>query len=314
MRPRRTMRSAGSVALVERAYALARRAPRRAGSSLLLVPAGLWYVVFFLAPLAYMVVISFGENPPYGGAPALGFHLDSYKLLADPLYVNVFVVTLRMALIGTLACLLVGYPLAYFMATRAGRYKTTFLLLIIVPFWTSFLIRTYAWETILDSDGVLSNVLRAVGLLHAPLDVLYTPWAIFIGIVYNYLPLMIFPLYVALERMDKRLIEASKDLGAGRFATFWYVTLPVTLPGVVTGCLLVFIPLTGEYLIPAILGGSKNLFMGNLIGEQFLGLGAGTNWPFGAALGVTVVVLLLALVYIYLRVFRRIQSIPGQEG
>jgi spermidine/putrescine transport system permease protein len=217
-----------------------------------------------------------------------------------------------MALIGTIACLLVGYPLAYFLATRAGRHKTMLLLFIIVPFWTSFLIRTYAWETILDPDGLVSHVLQAVGILKSPLSVLYTPVAIFIGILYNYLPLMLFPLYVALERLDKRLIEASKDLGAGRFVTFRRVTLPLTLPGVITGCLLVFIPLTGEYLIPAILGGSKNLFLGNLIGEQFLGLGGGTDWPFGSALSVSVIVLLLVLVGVYLLVFRRVQAVPGQ--
>jgi spermidine/putrescine transport system permease protein len=309
------MRAAGSgsrVSPVERGFVALRRLPPWAGGALLLAPAAVWYVVFFLTPLLYMVVISFAQNPAYGGPPVLGFHLDSYQELANPLYINVFFVTLRMALIGTAACLLVGYPLAYFMATRGGRYRTTFLLLVVVPFWTSFLIRTYAWETILDADGVLSHVLQGLGVIHRPLNVIYTPVAIFIGIVYNYLPLMVFPLYVALERLDRRLVEASKDLGAGRLKTFWQVTLPLTLPGVVTGCLLVFIPLTGEYLIPAILGGSKNLFMGNLIGEQFLGLGGGTNWPFGAALGVTVVALLLALVYVYLMAFRRVQSIPGQ--
>ena len=278
----------------------------------LLAPAGVWYVLFFLAPLTYMVVISFAENPGYGGPPTLGFHLDSYQELLNPLYLKVFAITLEMAFIGTLTCLLIGYPLAYFMATRAGPRKTTLLLLIIVPFWTSFLIRTYAWETILDSDGVLSHALNAIGLTHASLNILYTPTAIFIGIVYNYLPLMIFPLYVALERLDKRLVEASKDLGAGRLASFWQITLPLTLPGVITGCLLVFIPLTGEYLIPAILGGSKNLFMGNLIGEQFQGQGASSDWPFGAALSVTVVVLLLAIVYGYLLAFRRVQAIPGR--
>jgi spermidine/putrescine transport system permease protein len=290
-----------------------RRLPRWAGGVLLLLPALVWYGLFFLLPLAHMVVISFAENPAYGGPPTAGFHLDSYQELNNSLYINVFVVTLRMALIGTIACLLVGYPLAYFLATRAGRHKTTLLLLIIVPFWTSFLIRTYAWETILDPGGLLSHLLQAVGILSGPLNVLYTPVAIFIGIVYNYLPLMLFPLYVALERLDKRLVEASKDLGAGRLVTFWRVTLPLTLPGVITGCLLVFIPLTGEYLIPAILGGSKNLFLGNLIGEQFLGLGGGTDWPFGSALSVSVIVLLLALVGVYLLVFRRVQAIPGQS-
>lgn len=298
----------------ERVDRLTTRLPAWARNGLPLAPAAVWYAVFFLAPLVYMAVISFAESPGYGGPPTLGFHLDSYRQLADPIYLKVIGVTLEMALIGTLACLVVGYPLAYFLATRAGRHKTTLLLLIIVPFWTSFLIRTYAWETILDSDGVLSNILRALGLIRGPLNVLYTPTAIFLGILYNYLPLMIFPLYVALERLDKRLVEASKDLGAGRLATFWQVTLPLTLPGVLTGCLLVFIPLTGEYLIPAILGGSKNLFLGNLIGEQFQGQGASSDWPFGAALGVTVVVLLLALVYGYLAVFRRVQAIPGREG
>jgi spermidine/putrescine transport system permease protein len=286
--------------------------PPWTGGTLLLLPALAWYGIFFLSPLAHMVVISFAENPAYGGPPIAGFHLDSYQELNNPLYFNVFVVTLRMALIGTIACLLVGYPLAYFLATRARRHRTTLLLLIIVPFWTSFLIRTYAWETILDPDGLLSHVLQAAGILRGPLSVLYTPVAIFIGILYNYLPLMLFPLYVALERLDKRLVEASKDLGAGRLVTFWRVTLPLTMPGVITGCLLVFIPLTGEYLVPAILGGSKNLFLGNLIGEQFLGLGGGTDWPFGSALSVSVIVLLLALVSVYLLVFRRVQAIPGQ--
>jgi spermidine/putrescine transport system permease protein len=156
-------------------------------------------------------------------------------------------------------------------------------------------------------------VLQTLRLIHGPLNVLYTPTAIYIGIVYNYLPLMVFPLYVALERMDKRLIEASKDLGAGAFATFRRVTLPLTLPGVVTGCLLVFIPLTGEYLIPAILGGGLNEFVGNAIGDAFLGQGAIPDWGFGAALGVVIITLLLGIVSVYLLVFRRVQAIPGRE-
>ncbi len=291
----------------ERVLILLHRLPPWARSLLLLLPAVLWYVVFFLSPLVQMVLISFGERGPYGGVEP-GFYLDSYQELSNPLYVNIFVVTLKMALFGTLACLVVGYPLAYFLATRAGRYKTLLILLIIVPFWTSFLIRTYAWETILDSQGALSDVLQRLGVIHQPLQILYSQTAIFIGIVYNYLPLMVFPLYVSLERMDKRLVEASKDLGAGRLSTFRRITLPLTLPGVMTGCLLVFIPLTGEYLIPTILGGSKNIFMGSLIADQFLEV---HDWPFGAALGVMVMILLLILVNIYLMVFRRVQSVPG---
>ncbi len=296
-----------SLPFIERVLKLLHRLPPWARSLVLLLPAIVWYVVFFLSPLVQMVLISFAERGPYGGIEP-GFYLDSYQQLSNPLYVNVFLVTLRMALIGTLACLIVGYPLAYFLATRAGRYKTTLFLLIIVPFWTSFLIRTYAWETILDPEGGLSSLLQALGVIHQPLPILYSQVAIFIGIVYNYLPLMVFPLYVSLERMDKRLMEASKDLGAGRLSTFRQVTLPLTLPGVMTGCLLVFIPLTGEYLIPTILGGSKNIFMGSLIVNQFLEV---RDWPFGATLGVAVIVLLLLLVSLYLAAFRRVQSVPG---
>ncbi|HEX9037265.1 MAG TPA: ABC transporter permease [Ktedonobacterales bacterium] len=308
------MRAMSQPSLPGRGAALVRRLVGERAGAFLLLPAGAWYAVFFLAPLIYMVVVSFGESPGYGGPPQLGFHLDSYQLIADPLYLKVFLGTLQMAFVGTVACLVAGYPLAYFLATRATLRKTTLLLMIIVPFWTSFLIRTYAWETILDSEGVLSHILQFLGLLHGPLNVLYTRTAIFIGIVYNYLPLMVFPLYVALERLDKRLVEASKDLGAGRLTTFMRVTLPLTLPGVMTGCLLVFIPLTGEYLIPAILGGSKNLFLGNLIGEQFTGQGASSDWPFGAALGVVVILILLVFVNLYLLAFRRIQGVPGQAA
>ena len=301
------MRIVGSLPFTERFLILLRRLPPWARSFVLLLPAVLWYAIFFLGPLGQMVLISFGQRGPYGGVEP-GFYLDSYQELTNPLYVNIFLVTLRMAFIGTLGCLIVGYPLAYFLATRAGRYKTMLFLLIIVPFWTSFLIRTYAWETILDPQGGLSSLLQILGVIHQPLSILFSPVAIFIGIVYNYLPLMVFPLYVSLERMDKRLVEASKDLGAGRFATFRQVTLPLTLPGVMTGCLLVFIPLTGEYLIPTILGGSKNIFMGSLIANQFLEV---RDWPFGSALGVIVMILLLLLVYVYLMVFRRVQSVPG---
>ena len=301
------MQRVGSLPFAERVFMLLRRSPLWVSSLVLLLPAILWYGVFFLAPLVQMIGISFAVPGPYGGVEP-GFVLDSYQELANPLYLNIFLVTLRMAFIGTLACLIVGYPLAYFLATRASRYKTMLFVLIIVPFWTSFLIRTYAWETILDSQGALSNLLQALGVIHQPLQILYSQVAIFIGIVYNYLPLMVFPLYVSLELMDKRLVEASKDLGAGRLSTFRQVTLPLTLPGVMTGCLLVFIPLSGEYLIPTILGGSKNIFMGSLIANQFLEV---HDWPFGAALGVMVMVLLLILVNIYLMVFRRVQSVPG---
>jgi spermidine/putrescine transport system permease protein len=169
---------------------------------------------------------------------------------------------------------------------------------VIVPYWTSLLIRTYAWLLILAERGPLSSGLQAVGILDRPLDVLYTPWAVLIGVVYDYLPLMVFPLYVAIERMDMRLKEASRDLGAGRWSTFRKVTLPLTMPGIVTGCLLTFIPMMGEYVVPEILGGAKSYLIGNLVASEFL---TAINWPFGAALAMTLVVLMLVVVTIYLR-------------
>ena len=163
------------------------------------------------------------------------------------------------ATLGTLGCLVIAYPLAYYLATRAGKPRTTLLVLIIIPFWTSFLIRTYAWEVILADQGLINGFLLSLGLAsdNTRLPLLYNPFAVYLGIIYNYLPLMVFPLYVSLERLDKSLLEASKDLGADRIGTFRQVTLPLTAPGLFTGILLTFIPLTGEYIIPTILGGSK---------------------------------------------------------
>jgi len=188
----------------------------------------------------------------------------------------------------------VGYPLAYYLATRAGPKKTLLLVLVIVPFWTSFLIRTYAWLTILGNTGIPA-LLEGLGFDKPVL--LNTPLAIVLGIVYNYLPLMVFPLFVALERLDKRLLEASKDLGAGRWATFRQVTLPLTLPGILSGVVLVFIPIMGEYLIPALLGGGKIYFVGNALFDAFL---QSRNWPLGSAMAVALILVVLIAVSLYL--------------
>jgi spermidine/putrescine transport system permease protein len=267
----------------------------------LLAPAGVWYLAFFVVPLGFILVFSFLTSADYGGVE-FRFTLDNYHQIASAtIFLRIFLNTLLMALSGTLLCLLIGYPLAYFLATRAGRWKNLLLILLIVPFWTSFLTRTYAWLILLSDNGPLAHLLQGAGLLQKDLNFLYSYKAVLLGIVYNYLPLMIFPLYVSLERLDRRLLEAAKDLGAGRFAAFRRVTVPLTMPGILTGGLLVFIPLMGEYVIPSILGGAKSYMVGNLIGNEFV---SAHDWAFGSALGMTVIALLLILIVVYFRVGR----------
>jgi len=277
--------------------AAARREPggrwrTSAATALLLLPTSAWYLALLLAPLVILLVFSLGNRAPEGGY-APGLSLDNYVRL--PTRQTAFVTTAGMAAAGTALCLLVGYPLAYYLATRAGAKRTMILVLVIVPFWTSQLIRTYAWLTILGSTG-LPALLEGLGLDRVVL--LNSPPAVLVGLVYNYLPLMVFPLYVSLERLDRRLTEASKDLGAGRLATFRQVTLPLTVPGILSGVILVFIPIMGEYLVPQLLGGGKLYFVGNALYDAFL---QSRNWPFGSAMAIGLIVVVLAAVSVYLR-------------
>ncbi len=285
--------------------------PRRSYAWLLLVPAGLWYLVFFLIPSLFPLVFSFAQSDPTGGVILRDFSTANYgrflecnflawNQIGECIYLKVFAQTIVFALLGTLGCLLLAYPLAYFLATRVGKWRTTLLVLIIIPFWTSFLIRTYAWVVLLADQGIINSFLVDLGIIAdaARIPMLYTPFAVYIGIIYNYLPLMVFPLYVSLERLDKTLLEASKDLGANRLATFRQVTLPLTAPGLYTGILLTFIPLTGEYIIPAILGGSKTLLMGNLVANQFL---QARDWAFGSASSVMLIAILVIFILIWYR-------------
>jgi spermidine/putrescine transport system permease protein len=274
-----------------------RTAGERARSGLLttvlLLPAGLWYFVLLVAPLAIVVVFSFGTRARNGGY-APGFVLDNYVRAfqkSEP-----FVTSLEMAILGTIGCLLVGLPLAYFMATRAGRRKGLLVLLLVVPFWTSFLIRTYAWLLILGPDAGLAGILQSLTGADK-IQILGTPTAVMVGLVYGYLPLMVFPLYVTLERMDRTLSEASKDLGAGRWATFRQVTLPIALPGLVTGSILVFIPMMGEYVIPQILGYGRTYLMGNALVTDFL---EARNWPSGSARAVFLILIMIVTIAAYL--------------
>jgi spermidine/putrescine transport system permease protein len=262
----------------------------------LALPAVAWYALFFLAPLSIMAVFSVATRVGFTEI-VYSFDLDNFRYLWDPLYGRVFLRTLGLAFFGTIATLLVGFPVAYYLA-RYARRRTLLLLLIVVPFWTSFLIRTYSWLIILDRDFPVFRALRSIGVLPEDLQILYTSKAVYIGVVYNYLPLMILPLYAALERMDWSLVEAAQDLGDSALRAFRRVTLPLVVPGIAAGSLLVFIPLMGEFLIPVILGGDLTVYAGNLIGQQFL---TARDWPFGAAIAMVVIAAMTVLVLAYAR-------------
>lgn len=264
---------------------------RRVTMLLLAAPTAL-YLLMLIFPLIITVVLSFGERAPTGGyVPSFTF--EQYAKLATRS--KAFTNTFWMAAMGTLFCVLAAYPLAYYLATRAGERTKSFLLaLIIIPFWTSFLIRTYAWILILGNKGIPA-ILQQLGLVRE-LVLLNTPFAVMLGIVYNFLPLICFPIYVSLEQLDKKLLEASKDLGASRIGTFLQITLPLSAPGLITGSMLVFILLMGEFLIPALLGGGKVFFVGNALVDLFL---QSRNWPFGSAISVTLTLIMVTIVSLY---------------
>ncbi len=259
----------------------------------LLAPTTLWFMFMLILPLIVILIFSFGERAAVGGY-AGGFTLEHYANL--PSRLKAFQNTMIMAPAGTLLCLLVAYPLAYYLALKVSRrYKLLLLVLVIVPFWTSLLVRTYAWIFILGGRGI-PTLLEWVGI--EGVRMINTPGAVMIGIVYGYLPLMVFPIFVSLEKLDKRLLEASSDLGGSPYKTFKQITLPLSMPGIATGCMLVFILLMGEFLIPAFLGGGKVFFIGNALVDLFL---QSRNWPFGAAVSVTLVVIMLITVSFYMR-------------
>jgi spermidine/putrescine transport system permease protein len=254
----------------------------------LTAPSLLYYVIFFLGPMAILVAFSLAAQQGFGSL-SYGFHLSQFRQVFTPLYITIFERTLAMAAIGTVLASAVGYPVAYWMARYLTTYKMLALLIIVVPFWTSFLIRTYALKIILDPNGYLA---RDLGV-----SIMYTKYAVAVGLVYNYLPLFILPVFASLERMDWTLIEAATDLGAHPFTAFRQITLRLTLPGVVTGALLVFIPMTGEYIIPNILSGGNYEFVGNVIGDQF---NQAQNQPFGSALSIALMAALSVFVVVYI--------------
>lgn len=251
---------------------------------LLLSPLLVWVALFVVAPTAIMLVYSFGRRGTLGGV-VLDFTLDNYAAVVDPTYLHILVRSVLYSGLTTLICLVMGYPVAYFIGRADTRRRNLLLMMVMIPFWTSFLIRTYAWVTILKSEGLLNGLLLQWQLIVQPFEMLYTPAAVILGLVYTFLPFMILPIYTSVEKLDNALVEAAFDLGAGPMRAFSRVIVPMTSPGITAGVLLVFIPALGLYAVNDILGGGKVDMIGNIIENQFKG--NARNWPFGSALGIT---------------------------
>ncbi len=269
----------------------------RLPSFALALPAWAWLVVFFVAPVAMVVYFSFGYKPGIFGTHATDvLSFDRYAEALSPTFFQTFTNTLWIGIAGTVLCLVIGLPVAYWMAVKVPPSRRGLLLaLVMVPFWTNFLVRTIGWQVILAPEGWLSTILQGIGVMDGPLEVLYTRTAVLLGVVYNYLPLMILPLFVAFDRVGDPLREASKDLGADKVRTFLRVTLPLARPGVIAGVLLVFIPLMGDYITATVLGGARGNMVGQLVASQFQ---TAQNWALGSAMAVMLILVIMATVLV----------------
>ena len=277
---------------------LERRAERaRARRGFLIGLPSLGYlVVLFAIPLAIVLVYSFATRSRTGRTILGDWNLDAYQRLADPLVVEIFLRSLWLALLATVICLVVAYPFAYYLATRPARFRGVLLVLVMIPFWSNFLVRTYAWRVLLGSDGPFVQAMGAFGL--GDLRLLFTPFAVLLGLVYGFLPFMILPLYASIERIDFSLVEAARDLYASGWQAFRRVTWPLSRPGVIAGSILVFIPSFGAYVTPEILGGSKTTMLGSYVVRQFL---TSRDWPYGAAISFAILAVMLVAAMGYFR-------------
>lgn len=265
------------------------------------MPSVIWMIIFFLVPITLVLSLSFFERGVYGGIE-YNFTTKNFALIFDDLYYEIILRTFLFAFLNAMLCLLAGYPLAYYISTKNNNsLKNVLLILILLPFWTNFLIRTFSWMMLLGNEGLINNILIKLSLINQPLELLYTPFAVQLGLLYNYLPFMVLPLYASIEKIDKNLYLASKDLGASDFKTFWNVTLPLSSPGIFLGLFLVFIPSLGEFVIPDLLGGAKSPMIGNVIKDQYL---TARNWPFGSALVFLIMLLILFGLAIRDKVFK----------
>ena len=284
---------------------------RNLGRRLVVAVPMVWLLLFFMVPFILVFGISFSQAqlsiPPF--APlwewvdhrvlALRVHLANYHFLAtDALYISSYLYSLKVAAISTVFCLLLGYPMAYGIARAAPTARSLLLMLIILPFWTSFLLRVYAWIGLLKNNGVINNVLMSLGVIHQPIVMMQTDFAVYIGIVYSYLPFMILPLYANLEKHDRTLLEAAADLGARPWKSFLRITLPLSMPGIIAGALLVFIPAVGEYVIPSLLGRSDQLMIGRVLSDEFF---ENRDWPVASAVAIAMLLLLVVPIVIFQR-------------
>lgn len=263
----------------------------------LISPTMIYLALFLILPLLLVVVLSFLARGPYGNV-VYRFNFDNYTRLFDPLYLRILGYSLWVAALTTIITILIGYPLAYYIARVPERQRSMLLFLILVPFWTNFIIRIYAWIMILRTEGLLNSFLLHLGVIKVPLDILYTPTAVLIGMVYEFLPFMVLPLYTSLEKIENAQLEAAADLGARPWVAFLRVTLPLSIPGMIAGSILVFIPAMGMFVVPDLMGGAKTVLVGNLIRNQFL---TARDWPFGAAGSMVLLIITLVFTLIYTR-------------
>jgi len=273
-----------------------------------------WLLLFFFIPFVIVLKISFSEvrlaMPPYAplfqwvqGVPTPKLHFGNYAFLfTDPLYVSSYLYSLKVAAVSTICCLLIGYPMAYAIAHAGPTWRNVLLMMIVLPFWTSFLLRVYAWIGLLKNNGVINNVLIYLGIIHEPLPLLQSDFAVYIGIVYSYLPFMILPLYANLEKHDNTLLEAAADLGANPMTAFMRITLPQSVPGIIAGSLLVFIPAVGEYVVPSLLGRTDQLMIGRVLSDEFF---ENRDWPVASSVAILILLALVIPIMLFQHFQRR---------
>ena len=271
---------------------------------LLVLPGMMWLAIFFALPMLIVVAVSFATRNSYGQV-IFNFTLANYQRFFESLYLRIFITTIFTAIFTTVITFLMGYPLAYTIAFLPKKWQQPSLVLVMIPFWINFLIRSYAWVIILRSQGIINTFLMKAGLIVKPLALLYNDYAVMLGMIYALVPFMVLPIYVSIEQLDKRLLEAASDLGAPPMTAFRKITFPLTLPGIAAGSILVFISSLGMFVVPDIMGGAKSALIGNIIQNQFL---AARDWPFGSALSIVLGVLALILIMLYYKV------LEGQKG
>jgi spermidine/putrescine transport system permease protein len=275
-----------------------RQAPHLKSPPVIVLPALGWFLWFLLVPLGIVIFYSFVTKGVYGGV-VYRFTAENYLRATDWIYLRVFWNSLKLAGLTAISCLLIGYPMAYVMATSSPRVRSALLMLVVIPFWTNFVVRAYAIKILFGEFGPINRIGLALGLMQEPVIFANSTFSVWLGMVTNYLPFMVLPLYVALEKFDFSLMEAAKDLGAGSWAVVTRILVPMTKAGIVTGLIFVFTPALGEFVIPDLLGGSKTMLVGSLVTEQFLKT---RDWPFGSALSLILIVLVMGSLAIYLRV------------